>query len=97
MDSDKLENLGSTLVVVAIIAFFGWALIASSSSESTQSEDEYYEQYSCPSGKKYDFGAEACVEPGDEYDGAQEACIEQEERDIERYGEQVADSYNCIK
>lgn len=95
MDYDKIENFGAILVVVAILAFFGWVFIVAPSSNPTQSEEEYYEQFSCPSGKEYDFGYEACVEPGNEYDGAFEACVEQEERDMERYGEWVSDTYDC--
>lgn len=32
-----------------------------------------------------------------EKNGAQEACIDQMERDVERYGEQVIDTYDCTK
>lgn len=69
-----LEGLGTILVIIRIVVGFIWISV-NAGGDSAQSEEEYREEYTYPSGKEYDFGAEVCVSPGDGYSGAFEACI----------------------
>ncbi len=78
--------IGITLSVLFIVIFV-WFIrslpMSSKNSSATSEEAARYEEYK----------SEQLIDENDE----QEACIGQEERDIERYGEWTAGTYDCTK
>lgn len=89
-ETESSENLTAVVGVVLSalsIFLFVWFIRSlppsSENSSPTPEEATQYEEYESEQ-QLYE-------------NGAQEACIEQEERDIERYGARVTDTYNCTE
>lgn len=83
--SGNVNSIAGVALSVLFIFLFVWfvrSLSAPSQDNAPTTEEEaQYEEYE--SEQRLDENAE------------QEACIDQMDRDVERYGEQVIDTYDC--
>lgn len=85
--SENLTAVIGIILTVLFIFLFVWFMqslpMPTEDNKSTTEETTRYEEYK--SEQQLDANAE------------QEACIERMERDVERYGERVIDTYDCTK
>lgn len=85
--SENLTAVVGIILTILSIFLFVWFIrslpMPTQDNKPTPEETTRYEEYK--SEQQLDASAE------------QEACIDQMERDVERYGESVIDTYDCTK